>query len=274
MRYTLSVIIVLLFLTLNTTGQSIPTYWMNIYNLENYYESRNDDIEKITVNKTGFYSSGETYNERWIFHFNEPNKIDGEFYKNGKLKSNFTYEFDEEKRLVKKKVRSNRPLVGWTKEIFLYEYLNENKIVEKHFNENEELIRFVNFIYDDYNNPVKLTIVNLPSLQKSYETADYNYQNSSYKYSILNTNGDLVLEETNYCNTDTTNNTRNELGDFTKVAWGTSSPNRQVFHTMDYKYDNNGNWIKRVRTVVSKDGKNKHSIIKRKIEYRKTSHNN
>ncbi len=88
-------------------------------------------------------------------------------------------------------------------------------------------------------------------------------------YRVFNTNGDLVLEETNYCNTDTTNDIRNEMGDLTKVAWATSPPNKQVFHIMNYKYDDNGNWIKRERTVESKNGKNKHSIIKRKIEYKK-----
>ncbi len=269
MKYTLSIILIFLVFTINSLGQSIPTYWMNIHSLENYYETRNNDVKKIVVNKTGFYSSGEKYVERWMFYFNEPNKILGEFYKGSELKSKYTYEFDDQKQLIKKIISIKQPLSGWREETYAYEYSNGNKIVEKDFDENNELIRFVNFKYDNYHNPIKLTIVESPSLQKSYETADYDYKNSSYKYKVFNTNGDLVLEETNYCNTDSTNNIRNDMGDLTKVAWATSPPNKQVFHIMDYKYDENGNWIKRERTVESKNGKNKRSIIKRKIEYKK-----
>lgn len=251
-------------------GQSIPSFWMNIYGLDDYFETKNEEINKITVDKIGYYSSGETYKEKWIYSYISPGRIQGEKYEDNVLKMRFQYELDSLNRIIKEVTVSNIPLMGWNKEIIVFEYAGNKVMFEKHYNENN-LISTVKYDYNNLNNPTKLSFYNSTGQLNSYETADYNYNESTYLYKVFNANNVMSLQEINFCNIVAAKNLKNEHGDFVQVVVPTASPDKNVYHSFEYEYDKQGNWIKRKQFVLENKEKSKHSIINRKIEYRKPS---
>ena len=254
-------------LTGNLCGQSIPSFWMNIYGLDNYFETKKGEINKITVNKIGYYSSGETYKEKWIYSYISPGRIQGEKYEDNELQMKFQYELDSLNRIVKEFTESKIPLMGWRKEIVVFEYADNKVIFEKRYNENN-LISTAKYDYDNLNNPIKLSLYNSKGQLSSYETADYDYNKSTYLYKVFDSNDVMSLQETNFCNIVAAKNLKNEQGDLVQIIWPTASPDENVYHSFEYEYDNQGNWIKRKRFVLENKEKSKHSIINRKIEYR------
>jgi len=263
--------ITILFLSLLTgslCGQSIPSFWMNIYRLDDYFETKKGEINKITVDEIGYYSSGDTYKEKWIYSFISPSRIQGEKYKDSELQMKFQLELDSLNRIVKKITESKNPLMGWRKEIIVFEYGDNNVIFEKRYDDNN-LIRSAKYDYDNLNNPTKLSLYNSDGQLTSYETAVYNYNKSAYLYKVFSANDVMSLQETDFCNVVTAKNLRNEHGDLVQIIWPTASPDDKVYHTFEYEYDNQGNWIKRKRFVLENKEKSRHSIINRKIEYQK-----
>lgn len=259
----------LLAFCISATSQSIPSYWMNIYPLENYYELRNQKAVSIDVEKTGYYASGEMYKEKWIYNFIEPNRVIGELFLNGELKTKFTYIFDNSNQRVKNEFNTKYPALGWKHESIVFEYSAEgNKIAEKRFDGNDQLIGSAMFRYDSLNHLVRITNNDPAGNILSFETADYDYNKSVYLYKVFDSTGSLVSHKLNYCNIDSTSNIRNNLGDHTKVVWPTSSPDKEVYHEFAYKYDAYGNWTHRVWFVITNGKKEKRSIVKRKIKYR------
>jgi len=268
MRYLNKVVFISLIIFLlsknNSIGQSIPSYWMNVHNLENYFATKNGEVEKIILNTTEYYSSGKSYKSKWIYEFYEPQKCRGKFYKEGELKTHFSYELDRLNQLIKISKKSKVPLLGWEKMIIEYEYDGTRRIKEKHFKNKNELIRSAEYQYDldSLNYLTKLSINN------GYEIATYNYQNHSYVYRVYDGRSELVLEKTSFANMQNDQKIVNEHGDITRVIWPTSNPKNKVYHVMKYKYDKYGNWIKRIR-YIEKNGKREvTSRIKRKIKYR------
>lgn len=252
-------------------SQSIPSYWMNIYNLDDLYISRTDNVKQIIANVTGYYSSGETYKEKWIYNFIAPNKIAGQTYKEGQLTSSFEYVLNDSGIIVLKTTSFKQPLVGWQSMIIKYEYEAGNLKYEKHYSKEKELIDYVQFDYDSSNRPNKMSLFNATGELRSYETAEYNENEGTYNYKVFDSSGSLITEEKEYFNLDKTSNQYNKQGDLAFLKWPTSNPNKDVFHRLEYKYDDMGNWIKRTWIILVGKKANKRSTISRKIIYTKTN---
>jgi len=257
-------------LTGNLCGQSIPSFWMNRYGLDDYFETKKGEINKITVDMIGFYSSGETYKEKWNYFFISPSRIQGEKFKDGEFQMQFLLVLDSLNQVVKKVTESIIPLMEKKIEIIVFEYSDNKVIFEKRYDDNyNSLISTARYDYDNLNNPIKLSLYDSNGQLTSYETADYNYNNSTYLHKVFNSNDVVTLQETNYCNIFATKNIKNEYGDLVQIIWPTASPAENVYHSFESKDDNQGNWIKRKRFVLENKEKNKHSIINRKIKYQK-----
>jgi len=268
MKKRLITIILVCCLIAGAMGQSIPSFWIGRCGLDDYYTTKDGEIDRITVDKTGYYSSGKTYNNKYIYNFSGNNKIHGVLYENGELKRRFMYELDSLNHKIKKIQDIKVPIFGWQREIYVFEYSNDDILIEKHYDKNNSLIRYVKYDYDSFHSPTKLSISNAIGKLISAETACYDYDNCSYTYKVFNENGDKQLQKIEYCNIDTTTNQRNIYGDLIKVLNPRSQPDRNIFYTLDYKYDKKGNWIKRKRFSVIDNKKKRYSIIKRKIKYR------
>lgn len=265
----ITTISLLLTLITSATGQSIPSYWLNLYALEDYYNIRNQNAVKIDVQKTGYYSSGEMYKEKWLYNFWEPNKVDGELFMNGELKTKFTFISNNSNRRVKNVLQTNFPLLGWKQESVIFEYSAEgNKSFEKRYDGSDQLVSVAEFWYDSLNHLVRINQYDPNGYLLSYETADYDYSKSSYQYKVFDSGGNIISQEFKYCNVSAFFNIKNSFGDYVKVIWPTSSPEKKVYHEFTYKYDAYGNWTERVWFVVTNGEKEKRSMVKRKIKYK------
>jgi hypothetical protein len=265
----ITTISLLLTLITSATGQSIPSYWMNIYALEDYYNVRNQEAVKIDVQKTGFYSSGEMYKEKWLYNFSVPNNVDGELFMDGELKTKFTFISDNSNRRVKNVLQTNFPLLGWKKESVVFEYSAEsNKSFEKRYDGSDQLVSVAEFWYDSLNHLARINQYDPNGHLLCYETANFDYSKFNYLYTVFDSSGSLISQKLNYCNIYSFSNIKNSFGDYTKVVWPTSPPEKKVYHEFSYKYDEHGNWTERVWFVVTNGEKEKRSIVKRKIKYK------
>jgi len=68
MKYFFLFTFTLLFCMSIAKGQSIPSYWMNIYQLENYYETNSQNIKSIKVNVVTYFKI-DYYESKWIYKF-------------------------------------------------------------------------------------------------------------------------------------------------------------------------------------------------------------
>jgi hypothetical protein len=252
-------------------NQSIPSYWMNVYNLNDLYLLRIDNVEQIIADQTGYYSSGGTYKEKWIFNFVDSFKIKGQFFKDGQLSSSFEYKFDNSGKLISKKLTSKQPLIGWQSKIITYEYETGNLKYEKNFNNNMQLIDYVKFEYNTNNRPIKMSLMDASDRLISYETADYDEGKMIYYYKIFNSSGTLISDKIEYCNYDVSSNLINNYGDLVLLKWPLSNPEKNVLHQLEYKYDDQGNWIERKWLLLEGKKKEKRSITFRKIQYRRSN---
>lgn len=242
-------------------SQSIPSYWMNLYELENYYELKQSKAKKIIAH----YRSDESHNAKWVYNILEDHRIMGELIKNGQQRSRFIYHLDSLGRRVKHIIDFKNNLWGWQKEIYVFEYAEGKKVSEKHHNGKGDLMRTAIFEYDDKGRPIKLSVYNSNSHLESFETAKY--EDMQYIYKVFDSDERLVLSETRYYNMDVSSAEKNINGDYTKLMWPTSKAGSKVHHEFEYVYDAIGNWIKRTWTIVANGEKRSRSIVKRKIKY-------
>lgn len=262
MKLKLSFIFIAFLIINDIQSQSVPSFWMNIYSFDDYHDTRKENVEKIIVKRTGYYSSGKSYKEKWEYNFREKNKCDGKLFKDGELNSYFSYEYDSLNQKIKSITKSKIPSLGWEKQTIEYKYIDGRRLFEKHFDGEYNLVRNAVFEYDSLKYLIKL------SVNDTYETADYNYKTDSYVYKVFNQRGELVLEKENFAHLNRGQEIRNEFGDLIQVIWPTANPINNVYHIMEYKYDKKGNWIKRKRYIVENGKSRVKSKITRKIKYK------
>jgi hypothetical protein len=196
--------------------------------------------------------------------------VSGEFYSDEELSTRFLFQLDSLKRVVKRINDCKTPFNKWNREIYVYTYENEKRMAEQHFVGNNELVRKVSYLYDEQGRPIQLSLLDPENNLIAFETADYDNVNFKYVHKVYNSDNQLVLTKSNSYNPDTTQNLKNDFGDYIKIFWPTADPQKKIFHTYQYQYDKNGNWIK-MSEFISKDGKEDViSRISRKISYKKT----
>lgn len=268
MKKALLVFLFLLFYKSVAFCQSIDTHWANVYKLgiSSYYKAHTQNIKSIKVKELGFYASGKTYQNTFEFNFTNPKQVQGRLFKGKKLTSKFLYELDDQGRNVRNIIEYKTPLIGWQKSIYEFEYQNNNKVIERHYNGKGQLLRTVNFEYDSHHHPTKMFITNAFDEKTMFATATYDYPNKKYVYKAFKINGKKVLEQTRACNVDKSINQRNGYGDYVKVI--IPNANNNAYHILKYKYDKQGNWVKRRKYYKGKGSKELTSIIKRKIIYK------
>lgn len=252
-------------------SQSIPSYWMNVYDLNDLYLLKTNDVEQVIANVTGYYSSGATYNEKWIYNFVDSNKIVGQSFKDSELNSIFEYAFDNSGKLIQKVISSKQPLVGWQSKVTQFEYEGDNLVLEKNLSKDLQLIDYVRFDYNTSDYPIKLTLFDKSDKIVSYETADYDELNKIYVYKVFDSNKKPISEETENFNFDNSKDKYNDYGDLILLQWPRSNPDKDIFHSLEYKYDDNGNWISRKWLILEGKKKKKRSVITRKIIYSRTN---
>ncbi|MDQ2178080.1 hypothetical protein [Marinifilum sp. D714] len=266
------ILLLILFSVYKTSSsQSIPSFWMNIYDLEDLYVFKSNNVKQIVANKTGYYASGATYKEKWIYNFVDSFKIVGQLHKDGELRSSFEYEFDKSGKVLRKSLASKRPLVGWQSKVIEYEYESDLLIYEKNYSEDLQLIDYAQYEYDSDSKLVRLTIFDASDRIKSYETAEYNDAEKTFIYKVFDSSGTVKLEKTESLNLDKSANQLNEYGDLVLLKWPRSRSGTNVLHSLEYEYDNEGNWIKRRWIILDGKQKRKRSIVRRKISYNKTN---
>lgn len=268
MKKTSLVVLLLCYsLLVRVAGQSIPSFWAHLYSVENYHKIREGSAKKITAVKT-WYEVGQVKNkEKWIYTPLSSNKVQGKFYRNNELETKFAYEFDNQDRKIKSEINTKIPSVGWQKHIYEVKYSNGNKILEKHYDGKKKLIRTVKFEYDSAQHPVKVTIETLQGQIKSFETADYDYRQHAYIYKVFDEEGRKVLEQTNFCNTKTDINKKNDAGDLVKFTAPTLRPAYNGYYELNYTYDVRGNWTKIEEFITSRNKKETQTVTTRVIEY-------
>ena len=252
-------------------SQSIPSYWMNVYDLNDLYLLKTNDVKQVIANVTGYYASGGTYSEKWIYNFVDSNKIVGQSFKDSQLNSSFEYVFDDSGKLIQKVLSSKQPLVGWQSKITQFEYDDDKLVLEKNLSKDLQLIDYVRFDYNISNYPIKMTLFDKSEQIVSYETADYDELKKIYIYKIFDGNKNLISEKTEYFNFDSSTDQFNDYGDLVLIKWPRSNPDKEIFHSLEYKYDDNGNWISRKWLILEGKKKKKRSAIKRKIIYSSTN---
>lgn len=156
----IKIILLVLINSIFTFGfsQSIPSYWLNVYDLNDLYLLRTNIAKQIIVNHTGYYSSGTSYKEKWTFNFLDSLNIAGQIIKEGQLNASFIYKFNNSKKIIRKTITSKQPLIGWQTKNIEYEYEGSNIKYERKYNSEMELIDYFIFEFDSNNKPVKMSL--------------------------------------------------------------------------------------------------------------------
>ncbi len=244
---------------------------MNLYDLNDLYQVKASNVEQVIAEVKGFYSSGTTYNERWVFNYVNPKQIVGQLFKDSELTSNFEYFFDDSGKLTQTITSSRLPLVGWQSSVTQYKFEKDKLVEVRHLSKILQLLDYVRYEYDNNNHPVKLTFFDNLNQIISFETAEYDTYRKKYTYRIFDSDKKLISEDMEYFNLNKSKDLFNNNGDLILIQWPRSNPDKKVFHSFDYKYDIKGNWIKRKWLILEQKKKKRRSIVKRKIIYSRSN---
>lgn len=242
---------------------SIPSELMNKPRTDDLYKVKEKNIERVIAYETN-YLKNETYVNKWIFNYSSDTIIRGKLLKNEELKSVFEYVLNDEKRIIEMKVNFFSQYVKNDKQHIKYEVTDHVKILN--FLDNNSVIKAKMIVdMDSLQSPVRITSINSNNEIQSKETADYNYKTNTYNYKVYNYNNEIVLNKTEYYNPKFIIE-KNEFGDITRMFWPLSS-NKAII-TFEYKYDKNGNWIKRIKKNFSNNTESISTVVKREIKYK------
>lgn len=242
---------------------SIPSELMNKPRTDDLFKVKEKNIERVIATETNYLKS-ETYINKWIFNYSTDSIIRGKLYKNEDLKSVFEYILDENKRIIDMKVNFFSPFTKNDKQHIKYEITNDFKVLN-FLDENFTIKSKMIVELDSLQSPIKITSVNSNNEFQSQETAVYNYKTNTYNYKVYNFNNEIVLNKTEYYNSNFIIE-KNEFGDITKMFWPLSS-NKTIIN-FEYKYDKKGNWIKRIKKNFSNNNESITAIVKRDIKYK------
>jgi hypothetical protein len=243
---------------------------MNIYSPDDYFVTRCDSVESMVVDVKGYYSSGESYTNKWKYFFTDKQVIEGTFSKNDNIESKFKYELNSEKRITKSILDFKSINSSWYREIYNFEISNDKIVSEKHFS-GTEFLRFVEYTYDDKEYLTKIVLLNPDTTLFSYETANYLGDRKTYAHEVFNSEGKSVSNEVLYSNIDSSSYVKNDNGDIAQFISPTSKPDNNILYMYQYKYKYNNrlNWIERKFYINYKEKKELQSVVKRKIKYKK-----
>jgi hypothetical protein len=252
----------------NQYAQSIPSHWMNIYPLQNYFVIKSDSVDNMVVDVKEYYSSGELHTTKWSYSLLNQHLIMGIFSKNDIAESRFQYVTDTLDRLISSKINFKSPLGGWYKEGYEFEYIGNKRVSEKHFSDTT-FLRFVQYTYDEKDYLTKIALINPQNILVSYETAEYSKDRKSYTYEIFNDKDGSISKTINYSNLDVNAIKLNAYNDIVEFVVPTSNPQNKTICNVEYKYDKYFNWVEKKIYLISEGKRKIQTVAKRKIKYKK-----
>lgn len=266
----ITIIIFLLYFCSIKAQDQEPDFYSEIYNKyasRNYYEVKNGKPSLIVVNDTNFYRNEKKWIEHHIYTFHKANEILVKKYRNDSLAKDEKYILDSKSRIIKYEGNIKYSKGEWyvTRLNFFYE--PNKKIIEKNNRFGQIIMRYeVN--YDSINNPtrIKSTIVG-GSESSRFENINYDYKNGIFVRSEFNYDGKIINEAEGFINVNCVIN-RNKFNDITKMYWITSNKEDKIIHDIEYEYDDNGNWIKMIKSYSEGEQPRKtYSKTYRQIKY-------
>ncbi|MFD1605170.1 hypothetical protein ACFSJW_01105 [Flavobacterium artemisiae] len=236
---------------------------MNKPDTDDFYKTKENNINNIIVNETNYLKS-ETYINKWIFTYNSDTIVSGKLFKNDELKSIFEYYLDKEKNIKEQKVSFYNKSVRNDFSHIKFEKDKNLKLLYL-LDINSKLRTKIIVEEDSLHSPIKITNLSSDNEIQSKETADYNYIANTYVYKVYNYLGEIILEKSESYNPNFIIE-RNEFNDITKMFWPLSK--NKVVIIFEYKYDKQGNWIKRTKKRVIDNKKEISSYTTRDIKYK------
>ena len=261
-RHLLQIIFIFSF-SIYCTGQTSMHTEISRIDLPKDYAIKNGYVKEIIINRKINPGQDFSYSEKLIYTFPEKSKIRLSRYKNSELELTSEFLIDSLNRVIKKSERFNHKGIGWRTS--KYETVYQEKIKDlKMLNEDGSLDYTMRVVLNEYDNPTEIRTLNINNKLIALSTAKYDYENNNFLYTIYKEDGSIVLNKIEVFKKDYEIK-RNEYGDLTEFYWPTSSNN--VKYLIQYKYDQNGNWINIKKIMI--DGKKKKTteIINRKIKY-------
>jgi len=238
-----------LFLQGQEREPSIYTEIINSHLPKNNYSLKNGIPKEITIIDTLNLYNNETWIKKNKYTYLTKDKIQVTKYKNNELSAEEIIKIDKENRIIDYDGNIKYNDGKWFMTRINYIYEKNKKTIEKINDFGEIYIRY-SIEYDKFKNPavIKFDIVG-PNYER-LETADYDYKNGVFMILEFGYDGRLENETKGFINTDYVIS-KNQNNDITKMYWITSDKKDNIFHEFDYEYDKKGNWIKKIRTIIT-----------------------
>lgn len=245
------------------TGQTSMHTEITRIDLPKDYILKNGEAKEIIVFKKVNSGQNLFYSEKIYYTFPENSIIRMKLFKNSELISTREFYIDSLNRVLKNTVRFKHKTLGWITSKYETIYTDNTKDL-KILYPNGSLDYTMRVIFNRKNDPVEIRTLNTQNKLISLSTANYDYDNNKFVYKVYGQDGSIVLNNTEFFKKEYEIK-RNEFGDLIEFYWPTSNSNVKYF--IEYKYDDNGNWISIKKTRL--DGKKKKitEIKKRKIKY-------
>lgn len=269
------ILIAIIFLSQLTFSQSIGSYLLN----KNKYDKK-ANITKI-MEKTSFHNSEGVKKETEYKNFNSSMQLTSlkRFNDKNKLIWLNIYKYDSLKRKIRVDNKRWINIIGYQTKHSEYRYDSIGNFVQIDFNSKKQALNISQFFLDNDKNLIRLENYTGNGDLIGFETATYDFENNKMnvkqynnKSKLINSNDRTIKYSGDY--KQKFPNKYNEQGDL--IYWERNWNDKDnVCYTIDYKYDNNGNWVykKRYSHIKTKKGKLKKKRIKmlktRKIEYGK-----
>ena len=260
-------VLVFSFVLTQQYAQSIPSYWMNIYHLYDYYAVRGDSVENIKVDVKEYYDSGESYTNKWTYAYKNRQTIQGTHTKDGDVDTRFEYKLDSLNQVIKRTIDSKFVNSTWRREGYEFDYQGGKLTTERQFSD-KTFVRLAKYSYNNNGFLTKITFFNHENTLLSYETAIYMTDRPSYMNEVFNDKREPLSEHEFPCKIDSSSNKKNDYGDWMQILWLSSTAENTVLYTMEYQYDKRLNWTERKIFIVVNGKKKSRSVVKRKLVYK------
>ncbi len=263
-KHLLQLIFILSF-SLVCNGQTSMHTEISRVDLPKDYVLKNGTAKEILVMRKVNPGQDFSYSEKIIYSFPEKSIVQIKRFKDSELELTSEFSIDSLNRVVKNKERFKHKALGWRTSKSETVYKEKSKDL-RILNLDESLNYTMRVVLNDNHNPIEIRTLNGNNDLIALSTAEYDYDNNSFIYTVFREDGSIALNQTESFKKDYEIR-RNEFGDLTEFYWPTSSSN--VKYIVEYKYDGQGNWTRIKKVMI--DGKKKKvtEIKSRKIRHSK-----
>lgn len=232
-----------------------PTFYSEISEKvasKSYYIVKFGNPSEVIVNDTIFMANSETWIEKNTYTFNSNFEMLVKKYLNNEFVADEIIHLDSIKRILNYKGNLKYEGGKWYITKVNYQYLKDKKIKEKINDSGETYLRYT-VTYDSINNPTLIEHTIVGPDKTRLQNINYDYANSQFILMDFNYQGRLEEEIKGNINSNYILE-KNENGDITKMYWILTDKTEPFIYEIDYEYDENGNWIKLIKNVLSPDG--------------------